>query len=38
MRQFLGEGAPGLLVFFRGDFYEMFYDDAIFAARALDLN
>ncbi|MBI3452418.1 MAG: DNA mismatch repair protein MutS, partial [Rhodospirillales bacterium] len=29
---------PGCLLFYRlGDFYEMFFDDAVAAARALDL-
>ncbi|HEX2311131.1 MAG TPA: hypothetical protein VHH91_10460, partial [Vicinamibacterales bacterium] len=29
---------PGAIVFFRmGDFYEMFYEDALVAARALEL-
>src|ERR1700729_3597627 len=40
MRQFFAaKGAhPGALLFFRmGDFYELFYDDAVVAARALDL-
>src|ERR1700679_588523 len=40
MRQFLAAKAahPHALVFFRmGDFYELFYDDAVVAARALDL-
>src|SRR5580700_11127054 len=40
MRQFLDAKAahPHALVFFRmGDFYELFYDDAVVAARALDL-
>ena len=40
MRQFFAaKGAhPDALVFFRmGDFYELFYDDAVVAARALDL-
>jgi DNA mismatch repair protein MutS len=40
MRQFFAaKGAhPGALVFFRmGDFYELFYDDAVVASRALDL-
>ena len=40
MRQFLTakEQHPDALLFFRmGDFYELFYDDAVTAARALDL-
>ena len=40
MRQFLAAKAehPDALLFFRlGDFYELFYDDAPIAARALDL-
>jgi len=40
MRQFLDVKAdhPDAIVFFRmGDFYEMFFDDAVVAARALDL-
>jgi DNA mismatch repair protein MutS len=40
MRQFLDvkEKHPDGIVFFRlGDFYEMFYEDAVLAARALDL-
>jgi DNA mismatch repair protein MutS len=40
MRQYLEvkERHPDCIVFFRlGDFYEMFYDDAIVAARTLDL-
>ncbi len=40
MRQFLGAKAahPDALVFFRmGDFYELFFDDAVVAAKALDL-
>ena len=40
MRQFFAaKGAhPDALLFFRmGDFYELFYDDAVVAARALDL-
>jgi DNA mismatch repair protein MutS len=40
MRQFLEVKAdhPEAIVFFRmGDFYEMFFDDAVVAARALDL-
>lgn len=40
MRQYLEAKRqhPDALVFFRmGDFYEMFYDDAVVAARALDL-
>src|SRR5580700_7597591 len=40
MRQFLAAKAahPDALVFFRmGDFYELFFDDAVTAARALDL-
>jgi DNA mismatch repair protein MutS len=40
MRQFLEakQQYPGTIVFFRmGDFYEMFYDDALVASRALDL-
>ncbi|HVQ25472.1 MAG TPA: DNA mismatch repair protein MutS, partial [Planctomycetota bacterium] len=40
MRQFLEVKAdhPDAIVFFRmGDFYEMFFDDAVVAARALDL-
>jgi len=40
MRQFLAakEAHPDALVFFRmGDFYELFYADAVSAARALDL-
>ena len=40
MRQYLEAKRqhPDALVFFRmGDFYEMFYEDAVVAARALDL-
>ncbi|MDP9151274.1 MAG: DNA mismatch repair protein MutS, partial [Myxococcota bacterium] len=40
MRQYLGAKAahPDALLFFRmGDFYELFYEDAVVAARALDL-
>ncbi|HXX65832.1 MAG TPA: DNA mismatch repair protein MutS [Polyangiaceae bacterium] len=40
MRQFLTAKSahPDALLFFRmGDFYELFYDDAVVAARALDL-
>src|SRR5215831_14557053 len=40
MRQFFAakEAHPDALLFFRmGDFYELFYDDAVVAARALDL-
>ena len=40
MRQFLDvkERYPDAIVFFRlGDFYEMFFEDAVVAARALDL-
>jgi DNA mismatch repair protein MutS len=40
MRQFLDvkEQYPEAIVFFRlGDFYEMFFEDAVLAARALDL-
>ncbi len=40
MRQFLAAKAahPDALLFFRmGDFYELFFDDAVTAARALDL-
>ena len=40
MRQFFAAKAahPDALLFFRmGDFYELFYDDAVVAARALDL-
>jgi DNA mismatch repair protein MutS len=40
MRQYLAAKAahPEALLFFRmGDFYELFYDDAVVAARALDL-
>ena len=40
MRQFFAAKAshPDALLFFRmGDFYELFYDDAVTAARALDL-
>ncbi len=40
MRQFLAAKAahPDALVFFRlGDFYELFFDDAVVAAKALDL-
>ncbi|MFO0680020.1 MAG: DNA mismatch repair protein MutS [Polyangiaceae bacterium] len=40
MRQFLSakEEHPDALLFFRmGDFYELFYDDAVVASRALDL-
>ncbi|MDP1572302.1 MAG: DNA mismatch repair protein MutS [Vicinamibacterales bacterium] len=40
MRQYLDakRAHPSALVFFRmGDFYEMFYEDALVAARALDL-
>ncbi|HVR64718.1 MAG TPA: DNA mismatch repair protein MutS [Polyangia bacterium] len=40
MRQYLDVKAryPDAIVFFRlGDFYEMFYDDAVYVARALDL-
>ncbi|HEY9163763.1 MAG TPA: DNA mismatch repair protein MutS, partial [Magnetovibrio sp.] len=40
MAQFLGIKAknPGALLFYRmGDFYEMFFDDAVQAARALDI-
>jgi DNA mismatch repair protein MutS len=37
-RKLKGELPPGTLLFFRlGDFYEMFYDDAIEASRILDL-
>ena len=41
MKQFLGikaEAGPDVLLFFRmGDFYELFFDDAIKAAEALDI-
>ncbi len=40
MAQFLGikEGYPDAILFYRmGDFYEMFFDDAISAAQALDI-
>jgi len=40
MRQYLDVKAryPDAIVFFRlGDFYEMFYDDAVYVARALNL-
>ncbi|HRG96401.1 MAG TPA: DNA mismatch repair protein MutS, partial [Polyangiaceae bacterium] len=40
MRQYLGAKAahPDALLFFRlGDFYELFFEDAVVAARALDL-
>src|ERR1700733_6197020 len=40
MRQYLDVKArhPGGIVFFRlGDFYEMFFDDAVLVARTLDL-
>src|ERR1700735_3424298 len=40
MRQFLAakEAHPDALLFFRmGDFYELFFEDAVVAARALDL-
>ena len=41
MKQFLGikaEAGPDVLLFFRmGDFYELFFDDAIRAAEALDI-
>src|ERR1700691_5502104 len=40
MRQYFAAKAahPAALLFFRmGDFYELFYDDAVVAARALDL-
>src|SRR6516225_837299 len=40
MRQYLEikEAHPDCIVFFRlGDFYEMFYDDAVVVARTLDL-
>ncbi|MEA2698474.1 MAG: mismatch repair protein MutS [Myxococcales bacterium] len=40
MRQYLDVKAryPDAIVFFRlGDFYEMFYEDAVYVARALDL-
>src|SRR5438045_3142059 len=40
MRQFFAakNAHPDALLFFRmGDFYELFYDDAVVAARALDL-
>ena len=40
MRQYLEVKAryPDAIVFFRlGDFYEMFYEDAVFTARALSL-
>jgi DNA mismatch repair protein MutS len=40
MRQYLDVKAryPDAIVFFRlGDFYEMFYEDAVYAARVLDL-
>jgi len=40
MRQYLEikEAHPDCIVFFRlGDFYEMFFDDAVVVARALDL-
>jgi DNA mismatch repair protein MutS len=40
MRQFFAAKSahPGALLFFRmGDFYELFYEDAVVAARALDL-
>ena len=40
MRQYLDVKAryPDAIVFFRlGDFYEMFFEDAVYAARALDL-
>ena len=37
-RKLKAELPPGTLLFFRlGDFYEMFYDDAIEASRLLDL-
>src|SRR5256885_14884413 len=40
MRQYweVKDGHPDCVVFFRlGDFYEMFFDDAVVVARALDL-
>ncbi len=40
MRQYLDVKAryPDAIVFFRlGDFYEMFYEDAVYVARALNL-
>ena len=40
MQQYLREKAlyPDALLFFRmGDFYELFFDDALTAAKALDL-
>jgi DNA mismatch repair protein MutS len=40
MAQFLGikEGYPDAILFYRmGDFYEMFFDDAVQAAKALDI-
>src|ERR1051325_10213585 len=40
MRQYLEvkERHPDTIVFFRlGDFYEMFFEDAVYVARALDL-
>ena len=40
MRQYFGakDSHPGCVLFFRmGDFYEMFYDDAVVVARELDL-
>jgi len=40
MRQYLDVKSryPDAIVLFRlGDFYEMFYDDAVYAARVLDL-
>ena len=40
MRQYLDAKSqhPDAIVFFRmGDFYEMFYEDALVASRALDL-
>ena len=40
MRQYLDVKAryPDAIVFFRlGDFYEMFHEDAVYAARVLDL-
>ena len=40
MRQYLEvkDRYPDCIVFFRlGDFYEMFFDDAVVVARALDL-
>ena len=40
MRQYLDvkDSHPDAVVFFRlGDFYEMFFEDAVYVARALDL-